>query len=270
MSSRACASACAVASSALRAPACAARAERSARSRDASPARIRRISTPSFSARSAALAWSARAAKPLLDLTLEVAGALHLLRDARELQLGAVTATLETSQARSLLDERPPLAGRRREDGFHLALADNGTCPWPKPDVGEQLDHVRPAHGRSVDEVLPLAATVEAPCDRHLLEVEPRQRAADVIEAQLDLAVGRRRGARRSRRRARRQASRRAARSARGCPKPRASASAMFDLPDPLGPTTTATPGSRRTSTGSGNDLKPRMVIARRCTAAQR
>src|SRR5262245_35782531 len=41
----------------------------------------------------------------------------------------------------------------------------------------------------------------------------------------------------------------------------------MFDLPEPLGPTTTATPGSRRTSTGSGNDLKPRILTARRCKA---
>ena len=38
----------------------------------------------------------------------------------------------------------------------------------------------------------------------------------------------------------------------------------MFDFPEPLGPTTTATPGSRRTSTGSGNDLKPRILTARR------
>ena len=41
------------------------------------------------------------------------------------------------------------------------------------------------------------------------------------------------------------------------------------DLPDPFGPTTTATPGSRRTSTGSGNDLKPRSLIARRYTRAK-
>src|SRR5262245_33459187 len=40
----------------------------------------------------------------------------------------------------------------------------------------------------------------------------------------------------------------------------------MFDLPEPFGPTTTATPGSRRTSTGSGNDLNPRRRSERRCT----
>src|SRR5512141_3305652 len=49
-------------------------------------------------------------------------------------------------------------------------------------------------------------------------------------------------------------------------PEAQSRASETFDFPDPLGPTTTATPRSRRTSTGSGNDLKPRSLIARRCT----
>src|SRR5205814_4026868 len=58
------------------------------------------------------------------------------------------------------------------------------------------------------------------------------------------------------------------ARSSEGDSEPEAqsSASETFDFPDPFGPTTTATPRSRRTSTGSGNDLKPRILIARRCT----
>ena len=34
----------------------------------------------------------------------------------------------------------------------------------------------------------------------------------------------------------------------------------------PGGPTMTPTPGSSRISTGSGNDLKPRSLTARRCT----
>src|SRR6185437_263747 len=60
------------------------------------------------------------------------------------------------------------------------------------------------------------------------------------------------------------------ARSSLGLCEPEAqrSASATFDLPEPLGPTTTATPLSSRTSTGSGNDLKPRSLIERRCTRA--
>ena len=43
-------------------------------------------------------------------------------------------------------------------------------------------------------------------------------------------------------------------------------ASAMFDLPEPFGPTITATPGSRDSSSASGNDLKPRMRMVFRCT----
>ena len=43
-------------------------------------------------------------------------------------------------------------------------------------------------------------------------------------------------------------------------------ASATFDFPEPFGPTMTPTPGSRRTSTVSGKDLKPRSFMARRCT----
>ena len=40
------------------------------------------------------------------------------------------------------------------------------------------------------------------------------------------------------------------------------SASAMLDLPDPLGPTTTAMPWSKQSSTLPGNDLKPRIRSA--------
>jgi len=47
-------------------------------------------------------------------------------------------------------------------------------------------------------------------------------------------------------------------------------ASETFDLPEPFGPTTTATPGSSFTSTGSGNDLKPRSLMERRCTEPER
>src|SRR5205823_12520143 len=45
--------------------------------------------------------------------------------------------------------------------------------------------------------------------------------------------------------------------------------SETFDFPEPFGPTTTATPGSRWISTGSTNDLKPRSLIALRCTRGQ-
>ena len=82
--------------------------------------------------------------QPLLDLALEVAGALHLQRDARELQLGTMTTALEPSQPGRLLDERTPLARRRGEDRLHLALADDGAGPGPETHVREQLDYIGP------------------------------------------------------------------------------------------------------------------------------
>ena len=42
-------------------------------------------------------------------------------------------------------------------------------------------------------------------------------------------------------------------------------ASVMFDLPEPFGPTTTDTPGANSSRVRSGNDLKPLRVIERRC-----
>src|SRR4029078_5384497 len=41
-------------------------------------------------------------------------------------------------------------------------------------------------------------------------------------------------------------------------------ASAILDLPEPLGPTTTAIPWSNTSSTLPGNDLKPRILSALR------
>jgi hypothetical protein len=48
-------------------------------------------------------------------------------------------------------------------------------------------------------------------------------------------------------------------------PSTHATASTMFDFPDPLGPTTTHTPGSRSSVTGSANDLNPLRVSCLRC-----
>src|SRR5579875_1949437 len=43
-------------------------------------------------------------------------------------------------------------------------------------------------------------------------------------------------------------------------PMTQASASTMFDLPDPFGPTTQVMPGSRRSEVADANDLNPRRV----------
>src|SRR5919106_3018306 len=51
-------------------------------------------------------------------------------------------------------------------------------------------------------------------------------------------------------------------------PSTHATASTRFDLPDPLGPTTTVTPGSNSSTVLSANDLKPRRVSDLRNTRA--
>ena len=53
-------------------------------------------------------------------------------------------------------------------------------------------------------------------------------------------------------------------------PSTQAMASTTFDLPDPLGPTTTVTPGSSSIVVASANDLKPLRVRDFRNTAAKR
>src|SRR5207244_4327748 len=49
-------------------------------------------------------------------------------------------------------------------------------------DVGEELDEIRAAHGRSVDEVLALAATVQAAQKRDFREGKLGERAVLVVE----------------------------------------------------------------------------------------
>ena len=136
--------------------------------------------------------------------------------------------------------------------------------PRAETEVGEQLDHVGATDGRAVDQVLPLAAAVEAARDHELREVDGPG-AVGVVEQQLDLAEVCRLAPGSP---GEEHVVRLLARSSDGASEPAAQTipSETFDSPDPFGPTTTATPGSRRTSTGSGNDLKPRSLIALRCT----
>ena len=85
----------------------------------------------------------------LLHLVLEVAGALDLDADARELQLGAVAAALEAAEAGRLLDQLAPLVRLRVEHGLDTALRDDRAEAAAEPDVGEQLDEVDPADAAS-------------------------------------------------------------------------------------------------------------------------
>ena len=127
--------------------------------------------------------------EPLRHLRLDVARALDLDCDPRELQLGAMAAALELPEAGRLLDERPALLRLRGEDRLHASLRDDRAHRRAEPDVGEQLDDVGAANVRAVDEVLPLAASVQATDDRDLGVVELGQRPVRVVEEELDLAM---------------------------------------------------------------------------------
>ena len=48
-------------------------------------------------------------------------------------------------------------------------------------------------------------------------------------------------------------------------PSAQSTASVMFDLPQPFGPTITLTPGENTSRVRSGKDLKPLIVIELRC-----
>ncbi len=126
--------------------------------------------------------------KPRPNLLLDVARPLDLSLDARELQLGAVAPQLETPEPCRLLHERPPLLGAAGEDLLDAALRDDGPEAAAEPCVREQLHQIEPAHRSTVDEVLTLPAAVQPARNRHLREVELRQRAVLVVEHQLDLA----------------------------------------------------------------------------------
>src|SRR5262249_7258479 len=113
---------------------------------------------------------------------------LDLRRDASELQLRPMPARLEAPEAGGLLDQRAALLGFGGEDRLDLPLADDGVHPLAEAEVGEELDEIGAAHGRAVDEVLPLAAAVQAADDRELRKVD-RKRMVLVVEEELDLAV---------------------------------------------------------------------------------
>ncbi len=126
-------------------------------------------------------------AQALADLVLEVARPLDLDRHARELQLRPVAPGLEAAETGRLLDQGAPLLRLRREDRLDLALADDRVHPLAETEVGEQLDQVEPAHRRAVDEVLALAAAVQAARDRELRVVDGHG-AVRVVEQELHLA----------------------------------------------------------------------------------
>ncbi len=240
---------------------------RSRRGRAARRARAGARSRPRASrARSAAVAWSASGRSRFRTSASTSRARSTSIATRASLSSARWRRALKRPSPAASSIRAAPLGRPRGENRLDLALADDRVHPLAEPEVGEQLDEVEPPHGSPVDEVLPLAAAMQPPRDRELRIVDG-QRPVGVVEEELDLAeVGRRRALPPP---AKRTSSGFSARSSFGLSEPAAQriASETFDLPEPFGPTITPTPGSSRISTGSGKDLKPRSLTARRCTA---
>ena len=129
--------------------------------------------------------------EPLLHLCLDVPRPRDVLPDPRELQLRAVAAPLELPETCRLLHERSPLLGLRGEDLLDLALRDDRARCAAEADVRQQLHEVGAPNGGPVDQVLPLAAPVQATHDGDF-RGQGGQRVVRVVEHELHLAVGRR------------------------------------------------------------------------------
>ncbi len=215
-----------------------------------------------------------------LGLTLEraqlAADLAQQVLDPQQVGLGGVEAALGLllalavlEDAGGLLDDPPPVLGPGVEDGVDLALADDDVLLAADAGVREQLLHVEQPAGHVVDGVLALAGAEE--------------RAADGDLGELDAAAARPSCRSSGRPRPGPRAGRLAVpakmtssifwlRTELGAcaPSTQAMASTTFDLPDPLGPTTTVTPGSSSIVVASANDLKPLRVRDFRNTAAKR
>src|SRR5215210_884645 len=94
---------------------------------------------------------------------------------------------LEFPEACGLFDERTPFRRLRAENLLDSALADNRVHFPAKSDVREDLDQIGASDGRSVHEVLPLAASMQPSRDREL-GIRKRTGSVRVVEDQLDLA----------------------------------------------------------------------------------
>ena len=160
----------------------------------------------------------------------------------------------------------PALLGAGVEHGVDLALADDHVLLAPDPGVGEQLLDVEEAARHVVDRVLAVAAAEQRAADRDLAELD-RQQPGGVVDREADLGPAERG---RDAVPAKITSSIFWLRTALGAwaPSTQAIASTTFDLPEPLGPTTTVTPGSSSSVVASANDLKPLRVRLFRNTAS--
>ena len=111
-----------------------------------------------------------------------------------EAALGPLLAAPELQDPRRLLDDRPPVVGRRREDRVELALPDDHVLLAADPGVGQQLLEVEEPTGDAVQLVLGFTGAEQAAGDRHLAELD-RQEMRRVVDRERHLGAAERRAA---------------------------------------------------------------------------
>ena len=242
-------------------------APRAARGRASrSPPGAARSPRASFSARSAAVACSASGRRRLRTSSSR--------SRARSTCIATRASFSSARWRRSLKRPRPAASSTssRRSDGFELSTVSTLPCeiterrPPPSPTSESSSTRSMRRTAARLTRYWPSPPRCSRRATRDLGERQLGPGAVVVVEERARPRSGRPACGPPSRRRGRRRASRRAARCGLSEPVAQRIESETFDLPEPFGPTTTATPGSRRTSTGSTNDLKPRSLTAFRCT----
>ena len=181
-----------------------------------------------------------------------------------ELELGAAAALAVLAEPGRLLDEQAPVARLGGHDRLDAALRDDRVGLLAEAGVREQLEHVDEAAAGAVEPVLAVAGAVEAPQDRDLAGAG--RRAPSPLSSTISTSAPGGPGRRDRRRRSRPASSGPRTASGDCSPSAHSTASVMFDLPEPFGPTITLTPSPNCSRVRSGKDLKPLIVIDLRCT----
>src|SRR5262249_43419306 len=109
------------------------------------------------------------AAELLLDLVDDVLEALEVLIDALELAEGLGLLGLEAADAGRLLEDVAALPGGGLQEAIDAALLDDAVGVAAGAGAEEEVLDVLEAAGLLVDQVLALAAAVDAAGDLHLL-----------------------------------------------------------------------------------------------------
>ena len=201
-------------------------------------------------------------AQLLLDLVAQVAEAREVLARLRDAALGLLALLLVARDAGGFLEERAHVLGLRLDHARDHVLLDDRVAARAEARAEEQLRDVLAAAAHAVQEIRRLAVARHDALERHLgvVRVLAAELAVAVVEDEFD-----RRGADGLRVPEPLKMTS-AIESPRRClaeisPMTQRTASMMFDLPQPFGPTTPTRFVGKPTEVGSTNDLKPASLI---------